>query len=118
MNHDDLVRSLKKPGLTIKGELSAFSCDLIHMGMGISTEAAEILDAIKKHVIYNKPLDVENLIEELGDLEFFVKGLMQTLQLTREEIEKHNTDKLLKRYPQAQYTDQSAQLRADKQPSN
>jgi NTP pyrophosphatase (non-canonical NTP hydrolase) len=100
--------------MVIKQELSSFSCDLIHMGMGISTEAAEILDAIKKHVIYNKPLDVENLVEELGDLEFFVKGLMQTLQLTREEIERHNTDKLLKRYPQTQYSDQSAQLRADK----
>lgn len=121
MNHSDLVRALKKPGdniaanLFIQSSLIPNKADAIHMVMGISGEAGELLDAIKKWTIYNKELDRENVIEELGDLEFFMEGLRQCLGITREETIAHNTAKLSRRYATMSYSDEQAQNRADKE---
>jgi NTP pyrophosphatase (non-canonical NTP hydrolase) len=84
------------------------------MAVGISGESGELLDTIKKHAIYKKPLDMENVLEELGDLEYFMEGVRQAVGLTREECLKHNVDKLTKRYG-SKYSNEAAQIRADKQ---
>lgn len=114
MNHAQLVKQLVKPGLNIRQELTPEKCDLWHMATGISGEAGELLDAIKKHVIYNRPLDMENIIEELGDLEFYMEGLRQRLGLSRDEVLDININKLTKRYGHS-YSDASAIERADKE---
>lgn len=88
---------------------------LLHMAVGISGESGELLDAVKKHVVYNKPLDLENIIEELGDLEFFMEGLRQSVGVTREQTLEQNMRKLSVRYNGLQYSDQQAQDRRDKQ---
>lgn len=113
MHHSDLVRKLKKKPELILQAMTPLKADLIHMVMGIAGEAGELLDAVKKHTIYNKPLDVENIIEELGDLDFYTEGLRQILGLSRDEILTHNIAKLSKRY-QDGYSDKAAQERADK----
>ena len=38
---------------------------LLHAGIGLSTEAGEFLDALKKHIFYGKELDRVNLKEEI-----------------------------------------------------
>lgn len=70
---------------------------------------------MKKHVIYNKPLDRENVVEELGDLEFYMEQLRQNVGITREETLAANIAKLEIRYNGLRYSDQAAQQRADKQ---
>ena len=115
MNHADMVRQLAKPGHEILKSLTPGGCHLIHMVMGITGEAGELDDAVKKVVIYMKPIDRENVVEELGDLEFYMEGLRQELGITREETLEHNVAKLGKRYQDHQYTDQQAIERADKQ---
>jgi NTP pyrophosphatase (non-canonical NTP hydrolase) len=115
MDHDELVMKLCKPGYKIKSELSADDCHLIHMVMGISGEAGELLDAIKKHVIYQKPLDRENVIEEVGDILFYISGLLQALDIYQTTCVQHNMDKLKKRYASLSYSDSQAQERADKE---
>ena len=47
-----------------------------HMGLGIVGEVGEIIDALKKHHIYGKPLDRANLVEELGDVCWYVANLV------------------------------------------
>ena len=84
------------------------------MAIGIAGEAGELLDAVKREAIYNKVLDRENVIEELGDLEFYMEGLRQRLNITREETLYHNKQKLSIRYQGLQYSDKSAHERADK----
>lgn len=44
----------------------------LHMSIGVAGELGELLDAVKKHVIYEKPLDVVNVVEELGDVWWYV----------------------------------------------
>jgi NTP pyrophosphatase (non-canonical NTP hydrolase) len=111
--YSDMVKFLAKPGAEIASNLSGRKAHLIHMVMGISGEAGELLDAIKKHGIYGKQLDTKNVIEELGDLEFYMEGLRQGLCISREETIKANIEKLSVRYKHG-YSDQAAIERADK----
>lgn len=113
--HAKMVRRLAKDGMAILDSLTANKCHLMHMAMGIAGEAGEIIDAIKKHVMYEKPIDILNIVEELGDIEFYLEGLRHSLLLTREIVLKANIDKLAgKRYPDG-YSDAAATARADKQ---
>jgi len=113
MTHEELVKSLKKPGSDILKTLTPEKADLWHMATLLVGEAAEILDAVKKHVVYNKELDVENIHEELGDSEFALSGIRQILGFLRESILEGNKAKLMLRYS-AGYSDSAAQNRQDK----
>lgn len=109
-----MVKALAKSGGVIKAEMTSRNANLLHMVIGISGESGELLDSIKKAVIYQKPLDLENVIEELGDLEFYMEGLRQELQITREQTLQATISKLAVRYNGFKYSDKSAQERADK----
>lgn len=109
-----MVARLSKPGDNIKDELTPKQAHLLHMAVGISGEAGELLDAVKKHAIYQKSLDVTNVVEELGDLEFFMEGLRQTIGVSRDEVLAKNVSKLSVRYHSGTYSNQQAQHRADK----
>lgn len=113
--HAEMVEVLTKRGDAILPTLCPFDIDLIHMVLGISGEAGELLDAVKKYTIYRKELDRDNLREELGDLEFYMGRLRQMLGITREEVLEANIDKLSVRYAGFKYTDQAASDRKDKQ---
>ena len=110
-----MVKGLAKDGNIIAAEMTGPNAHLLHMAVGVSGEAGELIDAVKKAVIYQKPLDRVNVIEELGDLEFYMEGLRQGLDITREETLEANIAKLGKRYKGHSYSDESAQVRADKQ---
>lgn len=116
--HSQMVDRLFKPGWKIIESMTSDMVEAWHAATGISGEAGELLDAIKKYVVYGKEVDVENVIEELGDLEFYMEALRQNLNITREQCLLHNMDKLEKsktaRYKEG-YTDQAAIERADKQ---
>jgi NTP pyrophosphatase (non-canonical NTP hydrolase) len=112
--HRAMVQKLMKPGNDILATLTPEKCDLWHAVSGVGGEAGELVDAIKKHVAYNKPLDRENVIEELGDLEFYMEALRNRLLITREETLRHNYAKLAKRYEGHNYSDAAAHARADK----
>lgn len=110
-----MVAALAKPGEDIQRELTPMDCHLIHMAVGIAGEAGEIIDAVKKPAIYRKPYDREHIIEELGDLEFYMEGLRQGLGITRKEVIDYNITKLGKRYESGSYTNKQAVERADKE---
>lgn len=88
--------------------------DLMHSAFGLAGEAGEFSDAIKGHLIYNKPLDRGNAIEELGDLMWFIALACETLGVDMGEVAQQNVDKLRLRYPE-KYTDSLAAQRLDKE---
>lgn len=98
----------------VKTHIDAKQADLLHMAIGIAGEAGELLDAVLSHILNAEPLDLENVIEELGDLEFYSEGLRQNQNITREETISHNISKLSVRYGSGTYSDAQAQDRADK----
>lgn len=112
--HTKLVQSLKKKDWQVMQELTPQKADLLHMAVGISGEAGELLDAIKKHAIYGKELDLDNVIEELGDLEFYMRGIRSVLGVTRRITLMENIFKLQRRYPAGNYSNEDAIRREDK----
>ena len=95
------------------GGLEGPQAHLLHMAVGIAGEAAELLDAVLKH-IDGERLDIENCIEELGDIDFYAEGFRQGISVTHDEVLDANIEKLSVRYNGLNYSDQAAQDRADK----
>lgn len=114
ITHAELVKALTKPGQDILATLTPRKVDLWHHASAAHGEAGELFDAVKKFVVYNKPLDLQNIVEELGDLEFYLEGIRQNLGITREDTIAQNITKLSKRYEGLAYSDKAAQERADK----
>ena len=85
----------------------------MHAAVGVSGEAGELLDAVKKTWVYGRELDIANLQEELGDLLFYMQALMIEVGLSFEGVMRANMEKLAKRYPEG-YTNEAARERADK----
>ncbi len=54
---------------------------LRHSGLGMITEIGELADSIKKHVIYEKQLDCENVVEEVGDTFWYVAVALNNLEI-------------------------------------
>ena len=106
IRYDHFVHRLFKSG--------AACGDLVHAAMGISGESGELLDAIKKHVVYGKELDRINVIEELGDLTFYIHAMMNLLGISEQQVLQHNACKLQARYESMSYSDEAAQARQDK----
>lgn len=87
-----------------------------HVALGLTGEAGEFADAVKRELIYKKPLDNENVREELGDLAFYLVAAMQVYGMQWNDVLQANFEKLKVRYAGLVYSDKAAQARADKQP--
>lgn len=84
----------------------------MHAAAGNAGEAGEIMDMVKKHWVYGKPLDREKLIEELGDQFWYFTALMELIDTDIWEVVSKNVAKLKKRYPDG-YSDMAAIARRD-----
>lgn len=112
---DSLVSGWSKLGVSDYEHLKITpqQAELLHAAIGLAGEAGELLDAIRKHIFDNQPLDENNVIEELGDLCFYLEAACQAIKMNRAEIEELNMAKLFERYKDG-YSDQAAHDRADK----
>lgn len=73
---------------------------LLHAGMGLTTEAGEFMDQLKRHLFYGKELDEHNLREELGDLLWYIGIACDALDTTVEIEMARVLNKLMVRYPE------------------
>jgi NTP pyrophosphatase (non-canonical NTP hydrolase) len=71
---------------------------ILHAAMGLCTEGGEIMDQVKKHVFYGSELDTVNLIEEGGDVLWYLTVLFDTLNISMADVMEINRRKLLARY--------------------
>lgn len=74
LRHPELVAALCKPGKDIVATLTPETAHALHMAIGISGEVDELVEACLNH-------DAENMVEELGDVEFYAEGLRQALDV-------------------------------------
>ena len=75
---------------------------LITAALGLSAEAGEFGDLVKKCLFQGKELNKENrelMIKELGDVMWYLSQGCMALGVTIEEVLWANIDKLEKRYP-------------------
>ena len=113
-NQVTMVKELAKSGAKLQDESTPLKMHLNHMVIGLVGEVGEIADAVKKHTMYNKELDIDNVKEELGDLVFYMLGLCQELNIDLFDCMVLNQEKLKEKRYKNGYSDQAAIDRADK----
>ena len=80
----------------------------IHMAIGASTEANELLDSYKKWFAYGKELDKINVTEEIFDCFWYLLNLCRMLNINPEEGMSKNILKLESRYPNLRFDENDA----------
>jgi NTP pyrophosphatase (non-canonical NTP hydrolase) len=70
----------------------------LHAILGLMTEVGEAADMLKKHIIYGKQLDELNLLEEGGDITWYLSLLFVALRKSIEQAMEMNIAKLRLRY--------------------
>ena len=91
-------------------ELGSEQLNEIHMLLGLGSEVGELQDAYKKFLAYGNPLDLTNVLEELGDIKWYVSNFCNILGVKETDVERININKLKKRYPK-KFTDECANNR-------
>ena len=72
---------------------------LFNGALGLTGEAGEVADIVKKHKFQEHPLDRAAIIEECGDVLWYIAEIATALNVSLEEIAIRNIDKLRNRYP-------------------
>jgi NTP pyrophosphatase (non-canonical NTP hydrolase) len=67
--------------------------------MGAVTESAEMMDAMKKHLIYGAELDMVNVLEEIGDMMWYIAIVCRVAEVSLGTVLQNNIDKLRVRFP-------------------
>lgn len=73
---------------------------LINGVMGLCGESGEAIDIVKKHLAQGHELDRDGLIQELGDIAWYLAETAYALDVSLEDVLQKNIDKLKKRYPE------------------
>ena len=102
--------------LALRTVSSSQPCDHILNGvMGLNGEAGECIDIVKKNLFQGHPLDTDKLIDELGDVLWYVAITADGIGVQLEDIMQHNIDKLRKRYPDGFDVERSVHRETDKE---
>lgn len=110
MNFKEYIKNVKiteaADQVPIKQRL-ADNSRYMHAAMGMVTEAAEVMDHLKKVTMYGKPIDRVNLEEEIGDTLWYMALLIDELSLDFDAILDKNIAKLKARYGE-KFTEEAA----------
>lgn len=71
---------------------------LIHATLGMASEVGELADALKKHIIYGQALDEINVLEEIGDLNWYTALGLAAVKRTMNDALERNVAKLKARF--------------------
>ena len=90
----DRLAELDRQGINIERLLTG--------AVGLSAEAGELMEIVKKLIFQGKPVNDETIFHmkrELGDVMWYVMQVLMALDTPIEEIVAMNVEKLEKRYP-------------------
>ena len=79
---------------------------LITAAFGLSAEAGEFTEVVKKIILQGKPYTADNVFHmkrELGDICWYLAQACMALDITFEEILQMNYEKLSARYPEGSF---------------
>lgn len=80
-------------------DMNLIPADILHGALGLFTESVEILEAVLTG-LQGGGLDDVNLLEELGDSEWYMAMLYRAINRKPADAKRVNLDKLKKRYPE------------------
>lgn len=112
MQANDYQKQVRRTAGQSKKALTTEQRTLLNWGLGLTGEAGEVADLLKKHVFHGHELDREKLVKELGDVLWYLAALADTLQTDLSAVMFKNIEKLRKRYPNG-FTQQDSLERRD-----
>lgn len=75
-------------------------CSNLTLGaLGLTGEAGEVADLVKKHLFHGHELDDDKLDKELGDVLWYLAALCSMRGRNLDDVAQKNVDKLKERYP-------------------
>ena len=88
---------------------------LLTAAVGMSAEAGEFTEVVKKIIFQGKPVNEENMFHlkrELGDIMWYVAQACMALEVSFDEVIERNVKKLEKRYPGGSFEIHRSEVRA------
>lgn len=79
---------------------NSVSVNTLHAILGLATEVDELVSLLKTAVATGKPIDRAELINESGDLMWYLAVLFDDLNTTHAEVGEKNLAKLRARFPE------------------
>ena len=89
---------------------------LLTAAVGMSAEAGEFTEIVKKIIFQGKPVNQENLFHlkrELGDIMWYVSQACLGLDISLEEVIQMNFEKLSARYPEGAFSIERSENRVE-----
>ena len=93
--------------LRTAGNHGDFDRTLMYTALGLTGEAGETAEMIKKAFFHGHELDREKVKKELGDVLWYVAVMADALDMSLDDVAQHNIDKLARRYPEGFSQDRS-----------
>lgn len=84
--------------------------EIMHWSIGLAEEAGEVL-GVFKHRYYGGEYTLEDAVEELGDVLWYISALCNALGVQMEDVAAYNLAKLQYRYPTAEFDAERSQAR-------
>lgn len=94
MNINDYMKEAVRTAPDLESEKTKF-CFLL----GLAGEAGEVVDYMKKVMGHGKPFDKDKLIDELGDVHWYMAAICAAHDIDPSEVLTRNVEKLRQRYP-------------------
>ena len=104
------IKSLKEVIDKIENESDVDAPRILTAALGLSSEAGEFTEIVKKMFLQGKPADEDNIFHmkrELGDIMWYWATACMALKLDPYEVIKENQDKLEARYGEKFEVDRS-----------
>jgi NTP pyrophosphatase (non-canonical NTP hydrolase) len=70
---------------------------VVYPALGLSGEAGEVAEKVKKSIRGDKPLDIEEVAKELGDVLWYVANLASDIGVSLNTLAEKNLEKLYSR---------------------
>ena len=80
---------------------------LLNGALGLTGEAGEVADLVKKIMFQGHSMDWDHIAKELGDILWYIAETATAIGYDMETIMQMNIDKLKKRYPDGFSTERS-----------
>lgn len=74
--------------------------ELLNGALGLTGEAGEVSDLVKKYLFHGHDLEREEMIKELGDVCWYISLLCHAINVSLDEVMLSNIIKLKRRYPE------------------
>ena len=74
---------------------------LTNCALGLAGESGQLIDLIQDYTFKGKDLDKEKMIDELGDVLWYLSQIAQWADVDFDDVAKANIETLNKRYPNA-----------------